>query len=80
MFSGEEFSKKHFPREVYEHDVELIEDIPQLSSRPFPVSGIRLSQLKDDIKELCKEVEVVLKKLGSMCGGGAAGRGGGAGG
>ncbi len=29
------------------------EDIPQLSSRPFPVSGIRLSQLKDDIKELC---------------------------
>ncbi|MFO0003074.1 MAG: hypothetical protein ACK559_18270, partial [bacterium] len=28
LFSGEEFSKKHFPREVYEHDVELIEDIP----------------------------------------------------
>ncbi len=54
LFSGEEFSKKHFPRDVYEHDVELIEDIPQLSSRPFPVSGIRLSQLKDDINELCK--------------------------
>jgi len=53
LFSGEEFSKIHFPREVNEHDVELIEDIPQLSSRPFPVSGIRLSQLKDDIKELC---------------------------
>jgi hypothetical protein len=54
LFSGEEFSKKHFPQDVYEHDVELIEDIPQLSSRPFPVSGIRLSQLKDDINELCK--------------------------
>ncbi len=22
LFSGEEFSKKHFPRDVYEHDVE----------------------------------------------------------
>jgi hypothetical protein len=54
LFSGEEFSKKSFPSDIFMHDVELIEDIPQLSSRPFPVSGIRLQQLKADIKELVK--------------------------
>jgi hypothetical protein len=32
----------------------LIEPVPHLSSRPFPVSSIRLSQLKEDINELVK--------------------------
>ena len=56
LFSGEEFSKKCFPKEEYSHDVELINEneIPQLNSRPFPVSGIRLNQLRSDINELVK--------------------------
>ncbi len=54
LFSGEEFSKKSFPSNIYEHDVELIEEVAHLGSRPFPVSGIRLSQLKEDINELVK--------------------------
>ena len=54
LFSGEEFSKQHFPPQVYTHDVELIEKISHMSSRPFPVSGIRLQQLKEDINELVK--------------------------
>ncbi len=54
LFSGTEFSKDHFPKEVYSHDVELIEDVHSLSSRPFPVSGIRLVQLKQDIDDLVK--------------------------
>ncbi len=45
----------HFNCQICKDKKNLVfyEDIPQLSSRPFPVSGIRLSQLKDDIKELC---------------------------
>ncbi len=54
LFSGTEFSKDHFPKEIYSHDVELIEDVHSLSSRPFPVSGIRLVQLKQDIDDLVK--------------------------
>jgi hypothetical protein len=54
LFSGEEFSQKCFPEEVYSHDVELIEEVPYMSARPFPVSGIRLQQLKADIGELVK--------------------------
>jgi hypothetical protein len=53
LYSGVEFSKKHFPREAYEHDVELIQPLNELRARPFPVSGIRLEQLKENIKELC---------------------------
>lgn len=55
LFSGEEFSAEHFPREIYEHDVELIdESVSSLTSRPFPCSGIRLSQLKTDIDSLVR--------------------------
>ncbi len=54
LFSGTEFSKKHFPADKYQHDVELLEPLTHLSSRPFPVAGIRLQQLKDDIEELVK--------------------------
>jgi hypothetical protein len=52
LFSGEEFSREHFPRELYEHNVELVQLVHSLSSRPFPVSGIRLQQLKADIDDL----------------------------
>jgi len=54
LFRGEKFSKECFPRSVYEHDVELSEELTHLTSRPFPCSGIRLSQLKADINELVK--------------------------
>jgi len=55
LFSGEEFSSKHFPREKYEHDVELLDkSTTHLTSRPFPCSGIRLQQLKADIDDLVK--------------------------
>ncbi len=54
LFSGEESSQKCFPEDVYSHDVELIEEVPHMSARPFPVSGIRLQQLKADIGELVK--------------------------
>ncbi len=56
LFAGEEFSKNHFPRTVFEHDVELNDNsITNLSSRPFPCSGIRLQQLKTDINALVKQ-------------------------
>jgi hypothetical protein len=56
LFSGEEFSKNHFPRNVYEHDVELVDPtVNSLSARPFPVAGICLQQLKTDIESLVKQ-------------------------
>ena len=56
LFAGEEFSKNHFPRDVFEHDVELNDNsITNLSSRPFPCSGIRLQQLKTEINALVKQ-------------------------
>ena len=54
LFSGEEFSKETFPEHLYQHDVELSDPIKGLASRPFPVSGIRLTQLKADIAELVR--------------------------
>ena len=55
LFSGDEFSSKHFPKAKYQHDVELIdENTHSMSSRPFPCSGIRLQQLKADIDDLVK--------------------------
>ena len=54
-FSGEEFSSKHFPKDKYMHDVELIDpNTHSMNSRPFPCSGIRLQQLKSDIDDLVK--------------------------
>ncbi len=47
LFSGEEFSTKHFPSEIYEHDVELTQPLAELKAKPFPCSGIRLQQLKE---------------------------------
>ena len=53
LYSGEEFSKKHFPRSVFEHKIELMENSPpQLSQKPFPAHGIRLQQLKENIEDL----------------------------
>ena len=55
LFSGEEFSSKHFPKDKYMHDVELIDpNTHSMNSRPFPCSGIRLQQLKSDIDDLVK--------------------------
>ena len=55
LFSGEEFSTSHFPREISEHDVELIDNsVNNLFSKPFPCSGIRLQQLRADIDDLVK--------------------------
>jgi hypothetical protein len=54
LFSGEEFSSKHFPAEKYMHDVELIEPLKELKSKPFPCAGIRLQQLKETIDDLVK--------------------------
>ena len=52
LFSGEEYSKDSFPESKFQHDVELTDDIKQLKCRPFPVSGIRLAQLRQDINNL----------------------------
>ena len=52
LFSGSEFSEKHFPSDVYMHDVELAVPLTQLKAKPFPCSGIRLAQLKDTIQDL----------------------------
>jgi hypothetical protein len=52
LYSGPEFSKKVFPPEVFTHDVEFLSDLPGLHSKPFPVSGIRLTQLKENIAEM----------------------------
>ncbi len=45
--------------ELVKHETERIESkflepLTHLSSRPFPVAGIRLQQLRDDIQELVK--------------------------
>jgi len=55
LFSGEEFSDKTFPKEIYSHDVELTSDLSELKAKPFPCSGIRLAQLKGQIYELVKQ-------------------------
>jgi hypothetical protein len=55
LFSGEEFSDKTFPKEIYSHDVELTSDLSELKAKPFPCSGIRLAQLKGQINELVKQ-------------------------
>ena len=52
LYSGTEFSEKHFPSEVFSHNVELNAPLTELVSRPFPASGIRLEQLKDVIMDL----------------------------
>jgi hypothetical protein len=55
LYSGAEFLKKHFPREAYEYDVELMQPLNELCARLFPVSGIHHEQLKEIIKELCDD-------------------------
>jgi len=45
LYSGEEYSDKVFPENIYIHDVELIPGAPtELTAKPFRVSGIRLEQ------------------------------------
>ena len=55
LFSGQEYSEVCFPRSVFEHDIEFLPNAPkELYSKPFPVSGIRLAQLRENINDLCK--------------------------
>ena len=56
LFSGEEYSEVSFPRSIFEHDIEFLPNAPtELYSKPFPVSGIRLAQLKENINDLVKK-------------------------
>ena len=44
-----------FPRSFFEHDIEFLPNAPkELYSKPFPVSGIHLAQLRENINDLCK--------------------------
>ena len=37
LYSGKEFSKRHVPKELYEHDVEFIDNNKvELNARPYP--------------------------------------------
>ncbi len=55
MYSGDEFSEKCFPPDVFLHDVELIDPTtPGLHAKPYPCTGIRLPQLKATISDLEK--------------------------
>jgi hypothetical protein len=55
LYSGSEFSKKSFPPEIYCHDIDFVGDAPkEMSCKAFPVSDIRLQQLKETIYEMCK--------------------------
>ena len=56
LYSGREYSEKAFPAEVFEHDVEFLENMPtEMNMRPFPVSGIRLQQLKETINDMVRD-------------------------
>jgi hypothetical protein len=55
LFSGQEFSEVSFPPEVFQHDIEFLDGAPkELYTKPYPVSGIRLEQLKETIQDLIK--------------------------
>ena len=54
LYSGPEFSSKIFPEDIFLHDVELTTNLSGLHSRAFPVSGIRLTQLRENIDEMVK--------------------------
>ena len=55
LYTGHEFSDKTVPEDLYVHDVEFHdEQDTTLNARPYPVSGIRLDQLKLTIDEMVK--------------------------
>jgi hypothetical protein len=55
LYSGDEFSEKCFPPDVFLHDFELIDPTtPGLHAKPYPCTGIRLAQLKATISDLEK--------------------------
>jgi hypothetical protein len=55
LYSGAEFRTKTFPPELFQHDIEFInEEVSELSLKPYPASGIRLAQLKEQINDLVK--------------------------
>ena len=55
LYAAGEFANTHVPPEVFTHDVELLDpNIKELKAKPFPVTGIRLAQLKADIDEMVK--------------------------
>ena len=51
VFSGEEFSDRCYPENLFKHHIELNTDLPELTARPYPAAGIRLDQLKSAIQE-----------------------------
>ena len=53
LYSGKEFSKRHVPKEMYEHDVEFLDEHKvELNARPYKASGIWLEQLKQCVDEM----------------------------
>ena len=54
LYSRYEFSDKTVPEELYVHDVEFHDELNSLNSCPYPVSGIRLNQLKLTIDDVVK--------------------------
>ena len=61
LYSRHEFSDKTVPEELYVHDVEFHDEQDStLNSRPYPVSGIRLNQLKLTIDDIVKNKILLL--------------------
>ena len=53
LYSGTEFSEKPFPENVYQHDIELLDNAPtELTAKPYKLAGIRLDQLKATIQDM----------------------------
>jgi hypothetical protein len=55
LYSGKDFSEVPFPPEIYTHHIDFYQDdLKELHSKPYPISGIRAEQLKVTLDELCK--------------------------
>jgi hypothetical protein len=67
LYSGAEFSTKTFTPELFQHDIEFVnEKVSELSLKPYPASGIRLAQLKEQINNLVKS-GVLKEGEGELC-------------
>jgi hypothetical protein len=57
LYSGKEFLEVPFPEEIYTHDIEFLNEseTKELYARPYPISGIRVEQLKTTIDELVRK-------------------------
>jgi len=61
VFSGEEFSDRYYPEELYTHQIELNTNLPELTARPYPAAGIHLDQLKCAIAEQISNGVLIVK-------------------